>query len=166
MHAKIIGKDKFSECMCCHSSHDINKPSPALYETACLKCHDQGSHAARIGQKLARTFLGATEELNATEALIRQASIEGLFVDEEKASWDEARSDLINMATLQHTLSVEKVGEVYNKVHQTFFKINKNIEQKRLELKGRKFAVIPLWIFIAIMSVAFWIKFKRLTAEE
>jgi mono/diheme cytochrome c family protein len=166
VHAKANEEGNFSECISCHSNHAIQKPTPALYETACVQCHDEKSDAVEQGRKISGMLYHANEKFKLTEILVKKASMEGIFVEEETASLEEAKSNVTGMAPLQHTLSIEKITDLDQQANQRFAEIEKNINQKRQNLKMRKIALIPIWIFIAVMAIVLWMKYNRLKSGK
>ena len=104
----------------------------------------------------------AEETRASSEALVKQASIEGLFVEEEMAQLEEIKTHVIAMAPLQHTLSVSKISELQKKVNEASGNIRAKIDQKRQSLKGHKRALIFLWVFIVVMISALWTKYNQL----
>ena len=165
-HAPLVAQGKFSECISCHSNHDVQHPTPALYKEACLKCHEANSVAYKKGIHLGRMLDDSKAKLEETEQLVKQASIEGIFVEEEAASLEETKTDMISAAPIQHTLSEEKISELHNKILSTIDGIKEKIKVKYQSLKKRKIALIPIWLFIVIMVIALWIKYKQLEGKS
>lgn len=166
VHTRVMNQGKFSECISCHGNHGVQPATAALYEQACLKCHDAGSPAIRHGRDLQRLIRTAQDELEKTRVLVKQAGIEGIFVEEEMAMLEEAKSNVIAMAPLQHTLSLEKISDLHGKSTAAFKGIKESIDKKRQGLKWRKLFLIPLWIFVFIMSWALWARYKQLKNQD
>ena len=166
VHAKAHAEGKFSECISCHGNHGVQKPTPVLYEEACVKCHEPGSQAAGEGLKIHEALRKANEEFEEAEGLVRQASIEGIFVEDESALLEVAKSDLVSMAPLQHTLSTEKISGLETNVFAKVSEINASIQNKRENLKRRKLMLIPIWIFVFIMSAALLGKYHELRHKK
>jgi len=93
---------------------------------------------------------------------VKQASIEGIFVEEEMSTLEEAKTHIISMAPTQHTLSLGQIKELYGRFEKAAQEISASIYKKRQNLKWRKIALIPLWIFILIMAVTLHAKYKKL----
>ncbi|MBI4395218.1 MAG: cytochrome c3 family protein [Candidatus Omnitrophica bacterium] len=162
VHMKAVEDGKFSECISCHGNHGVQVANKFLYRTACVQCHEQESAAAQEGEKIFQ-ILGQSEgELKEAEVLVKQASIEGIFVEEEQGSLEEAKTNVISMAPLQHSLSSARISELYDKFAQVAREIKSRVREKRQVLKWRKSALIPIWIFIVVMAIALWVKYKRL----
>lgn len=166
VHARAQEQGKFSECISCHGNHGVQHPTPALYQNACVTCHKPGTPAFRQGQKLADLIQGANTTLETTEALVKQASIDGLFVEPEMALLEQLKTHVIEMAPIQHTLSLDKLEELHGKVVKTSDQIRQNISSKRQSLRRRKTALLFIWVFIAMMVGALWTKYNRLTRHK
>ncbi len=164
VHAQLPS-DKFSECVSCHGFHGVQHPSADLYGQACLQCHDQGSSAFHRGQEIAGMIKESELSLDSAGNIVKQAAIEGIFVDEETASLEEVKTNVIEMAPAQHSLLAAKISELNSKVLKVTEEVEKGVSQKRQGLKIRKLALIPLWIFIFVMAGAFWTKYKQLKGK-
>jgi hypothetical protein len=135
-----------------------------LYEKSCGTCHEPGSAAFQEGRKIKDILLKARKELEDTRAVVRQAAIEGIFVEEEEAFLEEAKSKVLEMKPLQHTLSYKKIAAVYAESKTKTDEIAAGIKEKRDGLKWRKTALIPVWLFILGMVFALVGRFKKLKA--
>ena len=165
VHA-TLGQGKFSECVSCHGNHGVQHPDPALYEEACVKCHEPQSTAMKTGRSLEKMFREVQEARTLSENQVKQASIDGLFVEDEMAMLEEIKTNSIAMTPLQHTLSVPKVSELHKKVIAASKNIQTQIDNKRKSLKRRKFALIPIWIFIVVMVSALWAKYNEIKRSK
>ncbi len=162
VHAPLAAQGKFSECISCHGNHGVEHPTEALYQQACMKCHDTKSEAMKQGNVISDMLKVSKEELQKAEDLVKQSSIEGIFVEEELALLEEAKTNAIAMIPLQHTLSQEKISPLYQKILTVTAEVKEKIHKKYQDLKWRKIALIPIWIFILVLINALWIKYKRL----
>ena len=131
-----------------------------------MKCHAEGSPEFKQGQTIADAMQKAGTGLEEAEAIVKQASVEGLFVEEEAASLEKAKTDVISMAPLQHTLSEKRILALHDQVASEVQAIKQNIQEKRENLKRRKLMLIPIWIFVFIMVLAFLAKYKELERKK
>src|SRR3989338_1065287 len=166
VHASITDGDKFSECVSCHSNHDIQPVSIALYDQACVKCHTPESKAFQQGQQIKTILQKAEKDLKETRALLKQAGIEGFFIEEEEALLEEVKSKILEMQPLQHKLIYNELADLYGQSDAKIKEIKTSIEGKRRGLKGRKIGLIVLWIFILVMILALNTEYKRLKIQE
>ena len=165
-HAQASQDGYFSECASCHDYHDVQRPDTNLYNTACLNCHSEGDEAFKRGQKIKEMIDSSHNALAAAEQTVKQAAMEGIFVDEEAASLQEVKTNVIEMAPLQHSLSAAKIAELHDSAVSLTDGIKNGIQGKRRSLKWRKIALVPLWIFIFLMVVVLQMKYKELKGKK
>ncbi|OGW89023.1 MAG: hypothetical protein A3A73_05915 [Omnitrophica bacterium RIFCSPLOWO2_01_FULL_50_24] len=166
VHAPVAEGGNFSECIACHGNHEVHPASKLLYRTACIQCHAAGSPAAEVGENLFRVLAQSESELKAAEALVKGASIEGIFVEEEMGALEDAKTNVISMAPVQHSLSADRISGLYEKFSEVAREIKTRVHQKREFLKWRKIALIPIWIFVLLMASALWYKYKQLQSRR
>ena len=160
VHAKLAESGKFPECIACHSNHDIAPVSLARYESMCFQCHQKGDSGMQKGEKMLGLLSRSEQEVKETTALVKQAGIDGLFIEEETASLEEAKSKAISMRPMQHTLSVDKISTVYGEVHEKVDTIKNSIKEKRKNLMGRRVSLVFVWVFILLMVMALWKRYQ------
>lgn len=165
-HAGAAEEGYFPECAACHDYHAVQKPSTALYDTACLNCHGEEDEAFQRGRKIKTMIDSSSRTLAVAEETVRQAAIEGIFVDEETAALEEARTSVLEMAPRQHALSVETIAELYGKAAALTQDIQDGVRTKRQSLRWRKIALVPLWIFIFLMVVVLQMKYNELKGKK
>lgn len=165
-HASAAEEGYFPECAACHDYHAIQKPSTVLYNTACLNCHGEEDEAFQRGQGIKRMIDSSSQTLAAAEQAVRQAAIEGIFVDEETAMLEEAKTNVIEMAPTQHSLSVEKISGLSADVAGVTKEIQEGIQKKRRDLQWRKIALIPLWIFVLFMVTVLYVRYNQLKGKK
>lgn len=165
-HAQASEDGYFSECASCHGYHDIRPPDTNLYNTACLDCHSEGDEAFARGRKIKEMIDSSRRALSAAGELVREAAREGIFVDEEATFLEEARTNVLEMAPRQHSLSVEIISELYDKATALTQGIQDGIRKKRQSLRWRHIILVPLWIFIFFMVVVLRLKYKQLKGKK
>lgn len=158
-------ENQFSECVSCHGNHAVKPGAPHLYDEACLKCHEPPSGAYQTGQKIKRALERSQTLLGRARSLVEQASIEGIFVEDETALLEQAKTSFIEMAPLQHALSHERISALEEKTASLSKEIEDGLARKRRVLKQRRFMLIPIWIFIFVIALALWLKYKKLTKK-
>lgn len=161
VHADLAGEKKFSGCVSCHGNHGVQHITSNYYKEACVKCHNKTSDAVKEGKKIFQLLTGSEARVATAENLVKQAGIKGVFVQDEVALLNEARTSMIEMGPLQHALSVEKISELYKKVSELTAEVTASVQKKQHALKWRKLFLIPFWIFILIIVWALWTQYKR-----
>ncbi len=162
VHAKLSEGAKFSECVSCHGNHGVSHPAPALYAQACALCHEPQSPEFQLGHRLEDLIATAQKDLSGSEELAKEAAIEGYFVEQETASLEQMKTIVLEMGPLQHTLDEAKISDRSQKVHDLAKEVADKIDAKRKNKLIRKYSLIPIWIFILVMVVSLWAKFKEL----
>ena len=165
VHFPASERGAFSECISCHGNHGVKRASKALYAEVCIRCHSADSAAMKTGEKIAAKLSDAEDQLRSAEDRVKQASIEGIFVEPEAASLEMIKTDVIAMAPLQHTLSLTKISELHAKVVSVAQDVETKIHGKRQGLRWRKLSLIPIWAFIVVMISALWLKYLRLKSQ-
>lgn len=160
-HAAQVKEGLFSECFSCHSNHDIVKPDERFMASVCTDCHDDKSAEVASGREIAKLIRGVKEELRTSEEIVKQASAEGFFVDEESASLEEAKTSVIELGPLQHTLATDKISERAEKARALAKEAERTVDTKRRWVEVRKKALLVMWLFVLVMCSALWLKYKR-----
>ena len=165
-HARALAAGKFSECISCHGNHGVAYATPALYQEACAKCHAPQSAEMDLGRRIERSLREADDAMEASQATVKQASIEGFFTEPETALLEELKTTVIEMEPIQHTLSLEKLTTLHDKAIKTSEAIRQKIDGKRKALRWRRLALVLIWLFIAVMVAALWTKYHQLKKQR
>jgi len=166
VHFKMGDKIRFPQCIACHSNHDIQPASLEMYTKACGRCHEPKSKAYAYGQTIWKQLQGAREDLREAQDIVRQAGIDGIFVEEETALLEDVKTKVNEMGPVQHTLSYEKIDALYKEAKGKTEEIKTDIHKKRERLKQHKLVLWPLWTFIIVMSIAFYMKYEQLKSAD
>ena len=139
----------------------------------CVRCHsEEGKHrfgfeqldqgAISKGQKL-DDLIRATE-LEYVKAVARTEQVgRGILqVQDEAFNLSQARTHLISLAAIQHTLDEKQIADVAEKVLDVCRKVQSSLDQKERGLGWRYQALMPIWVFLSIFIVILWIKYKQL----
>ncbi|PIQ87030.1 MAG: hypothetical protein COV74_02480 [Candidatus Omnitrophica bacterium CG11_big_fil_rev_8_21_14_0_20_45_26] len=165
-HAAAMVEGKFSECTSCHGFHDVQHPTAALYEKACLNCHATGTTEYQLGQAIERELNNAEQAFEKTKGTVKQAAIEGFFVEEEAANLEEVKTHLIEIKSVQHTLNNHFLTERHDAIVKSTDEIERSIRHKRLSHKQRQWMLVPIWVFIVIMVLVLYRKYKQLKNQK
>jgi len=85
-----------------------------------------------------------------------------LLVDNQRFKFQDAKTHLIALAPLQHTLDNTIVGDEVAKLNKVCVEINKELDGLESGLKLRYKALIPIWIFSVLFSILLYVKYKQL----
>ena len=166
VHADASARGEFSECITCHGYHEIEPADLVIYRQKCVQCHKEGEAPLNEGLQLLTMLDGAEKKYQTAEGLVKRASNEGIFVEPEQALLENIKSNVVEMAPLQHTLNKTIIGDKYDNVASAASQIESSLQKKRKDLTWRKVALIPLWIFIIIMSRALYSLYQDLKHQR
>ena len=152
-------------------------PPVPSYETFCKRCHSparETAHrmffveldrkAAKNGEALYDSVLRGEIHYAATAARVEQAAQGVLLVTDEALMLEEARTKLVSLAPLQHTLDVHKVHAAAGELDTLTDEIDRSIGRKVRDLQWRRCGLVPMWAFLAVFVGVLWVKYKRLKA--
>jgi hypothetical protein len=166
VHAPLVSEGKFSECITCHGNHEVAKAGAALYETACVKCHAAGTKGFETAQWFRETASEAKRMVDDAGVLLKHAAREGYFVEDEQSQLEEMKTGFIEMGPAQHSLQSDTLRDLSRRVTEGYERITQEVGRKKKLLRLRKLALIPLWIFIVVMSALLWARYKQLRRSQ
>lgn len=135
--------------------------------STCTECHEE------IGEdKSIPKLFGLLDEIAAAERLyvetghrLDQVSRGVLLVDNQKFKFEDAKTHLIALAPLQHTLDNAKVAEKVKELETVCAQVNKELDGLETGLAWRYKALMPIWAFAVVFAAALYVKYKALRAE-
>jgi hypothetical protein len=123
-HFAASREGRMGQCTACHGNHAVSRPGFALFDapaagedgngagTRCLSCHDPADREDRgsaVAASFGRGFREATAARDAAAARVDAVARLGFFVDDERASLEEARRELVRAVPLTHTADPVRV---------------------------------------------------------
>ncbi len=100
-------------CVTCHGRYDVQPATRALYvgteERHCGMCHPPGSEAYGQAEAIHQALTEADEAYEAAEVTIAEAKERRLIMAVQEETLQQARTPLIEVRALQHTVNVEDV---------------------------------------------------------
>jgi len=133
-------------CMLCHEELDEDESLPKLFE-------------------LMDRILEAERKYVVTANRLSKMAQGLLLVDAQQFKFQDAKTHLIELAPLQHTLDNEKVATKVVELNAVCDEVNTELDALARGLAIRKQALLPIWIFAVLFAIALYVKFKRLKAE-
>jgi hypothetical protein len=154
-HAQAAAAGKFIQCVGCHGNHAIQQASVRLFDQSCVRCHAKDPQALMVRDDLIKTIETARGSYERAVERVHDATVRGLATDDEQLLLQEAKTQVIQLEVLQHTLlpSELRPGEVRTEdiVGTTLREVNR---LERVEL-WKRLSVVPLWSFMILMAVLF-----------
>ena len=164
-HKKAMEEQKLPECASCHSNHDIAIPTLALFDTSCGRCHETGTAAFRRGQEIKTLLVNATTALDAANQYVADAKHQGVHTAEYEFVLEEARTNLLRVIPVTHTMSLSTVKDFTEKSQGEADKVKLNIHNYFESLKIRKVALGLIWVFLFGTIVALFWRLRRADRE-
>lgn len=133
----------------------------------CMDCHDE----VEDDESLSKMFdiLGEIEkaELYYVRTANRlDALSEGtLFVETQQFKFQDAKTHLIEIAPLVHTLNNTLVGDKVKELNGVCDEVNADLDELETGLALRYKALVPIWLFSLVFSALLYVKYKRLKAQ-
>jgi len=163
-HAPAARAGHFGQCISCHGNHAILPPQLSMLNTTCRKCHAQDSEPAALGAKLETMVLQAQARQAEAEKGIERLARLGADAEKMRGRLDEASTALKQIATIQHTLSVEKTQQQIIAVESICDEITGDIASYLRTLAVRRWALVPIWAYLLFtLGLLYW---KRRRVEE
>jgi hypothetical protein len=160
-HKKAVLELGLPECEMCHGNHEISRPGLETFDTACVNCHTPDSKGFKAGQNIRNLMQSAWDDLKKTERMLHEAEENGMYVEEENATLEEARTNLIQVVPVQHTLSIGMVEDYTEKASSISGGIREKIGQGFEDRRKRKLGVFLVWAIILSFVLIFYEKFRR-----
>jgi len=160
-HAFYAKDGSFKGCVVCHANHRIVR-SPKEIAGRCMPCHEASDAEMKKFEILCGTLAGARSEFAKAGERLARAARAGLPTDDEEVALDQARTSLLQLSPLQHTLSQDKVGALARTATAQAAAVEARLERKETGEKRKKLALIPIWSFLAALAWVFRAKGKRL----
>ena len=150
-------------------------PDVPRLASVCQRCHNRSFEtghrfffanldieAVALGGSLDDTIRRAQREYIKASARIDQAGSGELIVQDEAMLLEEARTNLVSLLALQHTLDGQKILETAGAVIDTSRRIEASLDQKLGSLALRRHMLLPVWGFLILFAVALLAKYRQL----
>lgn len=85
-----------------------------------------------------------------------------LLVDSQRFKFEDAKTHLIELSPIQHTLDNSKVAEKVQELAQVCDEVNTELDTLEDHLRWRHKTLIPIWIFTVLFGSVLYAKYKQL----
>jgi hypothetical protein len=85
-----------------------------------------------------------------------------LLVDNQRFKFEDAKTHLIELAPLQHTLDNSLVEEKVAELNTICDEVNRELDDLEEGLRLRHKLLLPIWAFAIFFGSVLYIKYKRL----
>lgn len=166
-HKKAYEKRKLPQCETCHSNHYIEVPHDDMVgvglDAFCSDCHNKtdnnkGFETAAIMSNLIDSLVKSEER---AAAIIAEAELKGMLVDDEHFALQDVRSSLIEARTLVHSFSLEKIEAELDKGITLANATHARGEEILDEYNFRRAGLGVATIIITFLAYFLWRKIKE-----
>lgn len=165
-HFTLTGTGDFQSCVTCHRNHLVRTKKEEV-QKSCGMCHGDETDPARIRfNSIFSTIRGTEARFQAAKDRIQHMSRDGYLLDDEAALLDEARTGVVQLAIVQHTLEETLVRGKAAEADATIAEIQRRLDGKARTEAWKTKALVPIWVFLLGMAGLFWMKLKRIKKEE
>jgi len=154
------------KCVTCHGRYDVGKPSEAMYQGSeprhCGSCHPADSEPGQVAQSLYDNITTAAQTYEDAEVAIRAAQKVGMLVGPLEGRLREANTALVTARAAQHSLNLDKVETLGNKVRNISTEVQTDSETAVAESVFRRQAMVIAVVIIVIIIVALYLLKREL----
>lgn len=145
------------------------QPRQIVAETlsTCTECHDEPDEDESLPRLLeAIDVIAASErQFVVTAHRLEEVSRGVLLVEDQQFKFENAKTHLIELASLQHRLDPKAVEEEAAKLATVCREVNTALDELESGLHRRYLALFPIWAFALVFSVVLYAKYRSLKAQ-
>ena len=169
-HKVVFDNLQYSECIKCHSNHDIAAPTDELIGTGpssiCVTCHSAGDKGFAVAGEMRARIDELHASIGRSEEILDRAERAGMEVSRPKFDLREATDALTHARVLIHTSSAAEVDklaipglEVASKSYQAGL-------GALAELSFRRKGLVVSLFFIIFLAGLVYLKIKQLESKD
>lgn len=130
----------------------------------CYECHDELEFDEGLQKLFALLDQIAVAERTYVQTGRRLDEVgKGVvLVERQRFLFEDAKTHLIELAPLQHTLDNDKVAGKVEELEEVCVQVNRELDELQAGLRLRQRALLPVWAFAAAFSALLYVKWKRL----
>lgn len=143
---RMIMESALSTCALCHEDPAEDKSLSKMFELL-----DRIAEAERL-------YVKTADRLDRVGRGV-------LLVDKQRFAFEDAKTHLIELAPLQHTLNNDLVANKVDELRTVCGHVNSELDELENGLSWRYRALGPIWMFAALFSAVLYLKYKRLRRQ-
>lgn len=130
----------------------------------CTDCHDEPEDDPDLPRlfDLLDTIAQAERHYVKTAVRLDQVGRGVLLVENQRFKFEDAKTHLIELSPVQHTLDQELVARKAAELSQVCDEVDAELDDLEAGLRFRNLMLIPVWGFAAFFSTLLYIKYRRL----
>jgi hypothetical protein len=165
-HGQAVRDGRMSECVACHGAHDIARPDPGLFDTACAGCHPRESGPFVTGQKLKTLLVQATDAVDTASNDIARVARLSPTVTRYRARLRQAHAYLMEAAPEQHGLRLDRVEDLTRNARSVADEVRSAVGGVDREWRWRYIVLGLVWLYGAFAVAVGWRRHRQRRREE
>jgi len=131
---------------------------------SCTECHEDLEDDESLPKlfELIDSIAAAEKKYVETASYLDEVGRGVLLIDHQRFKFEDARTHLIALAPLQHTLDLDKVSAKVKELDKICDEVDQELTDLETNLNRRYAALAPMWGFCIVFSIALYAKFKQL----
>lgn len=160
-HGTAASTGRIPGCLGCHSNHGTERTPPEAIAAMCARCHATESAPGLMGVEIQEQVLRATQELYQAADAIDSMVAMGREVADERFRYQSAISEYNQIALVQHSLDLERLGDLGLRVRSNTGIIRAAAESRAEERWEHKLLLVPVWFLALSWIVLAWFKLRE-----
>jgi hypothetical protein len=161
-HARLVESGEFDACVVCHGNHRVQPASEQILERSCSLCHEPASTAMGKRDRLLHELRHAASELQLARQQLDRAKHRGLATEQDDVLLADARTAMLEMQAVQHSLDVDRLHTSARGVSGTLERMRERITAAASLERTKRLALLPVIGFLGLMSFGAWVRFRRI----
>jgi hypothetical protein len=169
-HAVAFESLGLSQCVVCHSNHNIDRPTDESIGTApqsfCVKCHDPGSPGLLAAAAMYRRLRELDGKIVGAEEILARAERAGMPVSRPRFELASARDGLINARVVVHNFDADALDKVIAPSVGIAEKAFQAGEAALEELQFRRKGLAVSLVIIAFAVLSLYLKIRQIEGKH
>ena len=159
-----------SECEACHGNHKILPPSDSMLGTqegaVCIQCHEADSEPYQLASRMKAKLDEFVSKIGEVESSLDKADRQGVDVGDPRFKLSEAKTLLIFVRNLTHTLDLSEVEKKIEEGERKASEVKAEGEAALKEARFRKEGLVIATFFILLLAIAIFLKIKQIEKKR
>jgi hypothetical protein len=158
-----------SECVACHSNHEVAHPSDdsigTMPQSICVKCHDSGEAGFLAADTMHQRIRELDGKIIGADHVLDQAARAGMEVSRPRFDLTSARDGLINARVVIHSFDPDALDKVIVPSVAIAEKARLSGEDALNELQFRRRGLAVSLLIIALAVVGIYLKIRQIEGD-
>ena len=159
-HHELV-KSGVMSCESCHGYHAIKSVTEQKLLSACVVCHERNTTATEVADSIYSQISTTRKEYNEALEIVDRLEFERHYVQELRGRLEEGKMGLLEAARDIHTFDPRRVEERLVITNAIIEEVHKKEEQFKEQRLTWKVTLIPVWLYIIVLSFLLYWKKSR-----